>query len=50
MNFLLPLNKKTYCEMKGNYLMISFVKMKNEYSAMALKCIANSLVGLNRED
>lgn len=35
--------------MKGNYLMISFLRMKNEYSPMALKCIANSLNGLDRQ-
>ena len=49
MNFTLPQNKKTYTEMKGNYLMISFLKMKNDYSAMALKCVANSLIGLDKQ-
>lgn len=30
--------------MKGNYLMINFVKMKMEWSMFALKVIANSLM------
>jgi hypothetical protein len=36
--------------MKGNYLMVSFLRKKNEYSATALKVLANSLMGLGKEE
>lgn len=29
--------------------MISFTKMKNQYSSLAFKCIANSLLNLDKE-
>jgi hypothetical protein len=48
MNHTLPQNKRIYTELKGNYLMISFLKMKNQYSSVALKCVANSLLGLSK--
>jgi hypothetical protein len=35
--------------MKGNYLMTSFIRKKNEYSMLALKVIANSLSGVTAE-
>lgn len=36
--------------MKGNYLMISFIRKKNQYSSVALKVIANSISSLGKAD
>ncbi len=35
--------------MKGNYLMINFLRNKTQYSAAAFKVIANSFIGLDKQ-
>ena len=41
-------SKIVYLKMRGNEIMLAFVKSKNEYSISALKAIANSLTSLDK--
>jgi len=43
-------SRKIYHEMKGNEIMLMFIKAKNLYSVLALKVIANSFTLATPDD